>query len=158
MFKKLSLCMVLIIIVGLFVGCYEDYTYNENDFLLEISVDKTVASVGETVTVTAKLTNLSGRDIRVKLPHPWNTEIKNILGAGFFIKDGYPYGFGVNPVGGRRKTVTIKKDAIIQRTFEFIVAENETYLVAAAAFLIFDDNLRDLHIIETEPIEIIIRE
>ena len=59
--KKLSILLVLIMIISLFSACARNY-----EFEFTYESDQTVYLVGETVNITAKVTNVSGRTYRWK--------------------------------------------------------------------------------------------
>lgn len=59
--KRLSILLVLIMIIVFFSSCARDY-----EFELTYESDRTVYLVGETVNITAKVTNVSGRTYRWK--------------------------------------------------------------------------------------------
>ena len=48
-----------------FSGCSEPYEFTEGDFELTIEVDRDTFAVGEIITITATLKNLSGRSHRI---------------------------------------------------------------------------------------------
>ena len=56
---------MLVTCIGVFSvsGCKGKYGYSERDFSLEISVNKTEASIGDDIEINAVLKNLSGKDI-----------------------------------------------------------------------------------------------
>ena len=59
--KKLSILLVLTVIIALFPACSDDY-----EFEFAYESDRSVYLVGETVKITAKVTNVSGRTYRWK--------------------------------------------------------------------------------------------
>ena len=59
--KRVSIILVLIMIIALFPACARDY-----EFEFSYESDRTVYLVGETVNITAKVTNISGRTYRWK--------------------------------------------------------------------------------------------
>lgn len=59
--KRLSILLTLIMIIALFPACARDY-----EFEFTYESDQTVYLVGETVNITAKVTNVSGRTYRWK--------------------------------------------------------------------------------------------
>lgn len=59
--KRLSILFTLIMMIALFSACARDY-----EFELTYESDRTVYLVGETVNITAKVTNVSGRTYRWK--------------------------------------------------------------------------------------------
>jgi len=75
-----AIAMINSFAVFLFVGCsgWRDYVYEEGDFLLEVEVDRQVVSVGDTITVTASLTNLSGLDLPV-VSSTWSGRARTIV-------------------------------------------------------------------------------
>lgn len=61
--------VLMIMIFGVFAGCSNDYSYKEGDFSLEITVDKTSASIGDEVEITATLKNVSGQALTILYPN-----------------------------------------------------------------------------------------
>ena len=61
--KIISLGVILI--MSFTFGACRDYVYQEDDFSLTITVDKTELRVGDTIEVTATLKNLSGRKHKI---------------------------------------------------------------------------------------------
>ena len=59
--KKVSILLVLTVIIALFPACSDDY-----EFEFSYESDRSVYLVGETVKITAKVTNVSGRTYRWK--------------------------------------------------------------------------------------------
>ena len=59
--KKESILLVLTVIIALFPACSDDY-----EFEFSYESDRSVYLVGETVKITAKVTNVSGRTYRWK--------------------------------------------------------------------------------------------
>lgn len=132
--KILLLGVAVIMCLGIFWGCTNDYEYKETDFRLTISVDKVDVAVGDIVTVTVTFENLSGRDIPIKLS-PWDTrekhEIKDLIQIGLF-PENVDYGFAIYDLGGRMGRKTIKKDMIVQQTMAFVIEEQIDHEAAAA--------------------------
>jgi len=103
--------VMLFSVVGM-MGCSNDYIFNEEDFRLTVSVDKTEARVGDIVTVTATLENLSGRNLRVQSRHPRSRDIEDILNPMITTEYGGLRVFGVDGWIGRN---TFRRDTIIER-------------------------------------------
>ena len=59
--KKVSILLVLTVIIALFPACAEVYDY---EFEFSYESDRSVYLVGETVKITAKMTNISGKTYR----------------------------------------------------------------------------------------------
>jgi len=64
----------LVIVASIFVfaafavggcGAWQDYVFREGDFLLEVLVDRNTAFVGDTIKITVKLVNNSGKTLPV---------------------------------------------------------------------------------------------
>ena len=130
------------------------------DFLLTVTVDKTSARVGETVTVTAVFKNLSGKDIPIELTD-WQTyynernevlpEIGNILETLVCLEDG---GFShITILMGQRDKMILEKDAVIRHTAEYRIEELEKHYAAAAVYFYLDGDEKKIEII-SEPIKI----
>ena len=124
--KIICVGVILVMCLGLLVGCENDYVYKEGDFSLEITVDKTSVSVGDSVTVTAKFKNLSGRNIRVQMSHPDYKKLEDMILIGLF-KEGAKQEFIVTSKGGPRRKITIKKDAVITQSMEFSIDDSLNY-------------------------------
>jgi len=76
--KKLKQSLIILMTVVLimsatafFGGCsnWQDYEFQEGDFLLEVSVDRTTVSIGDVVELTMTLINNSGRSLPVVFRH-----------------------------------------------------------------------------------------
>jgi len=119
MVKKIFIIGVILTMgVGLFAGCgKEDYVYKEGDFSLEISVDKTEVSVGDTIYLVAVLRNLSGKDIRIE---NFSDKIDGIMSIYIFND---PTSTTDVPGGPKqkRKRFLLSKDASISTARDFIV-------------------------------------
>lgn len=71
--KKLLVFCSLFVLLLLLGSCSSQYEYDENDFQFIVEVSKTDAKLGDTIEVTAKLKNTSGRNIRVLMADAcWN--------------------------------------------------------------------------------------
>jgi len=63
-----GLLLLLVLTATMFIGgCtnWQDYVFQEGDFLLEVSVDRTTVSIGDEVEITTTLINNSGRSLPV---------------------------------------------------------------------------------------------
>ena len=70
MFKKLliigiALVFALLSLAGCATRGWRNYEFQEGDFVLEVSVDRTIVSVGDTVEITATFKNLSGKNLPI---------------------------------------------------------------------------------------------
>jgi hypothetical protein len=113
--KILTLGVIVIMALGLFVGCGSNYVYQESDFSLEISVDKTEVSVGDTIHLVATLKNLSGKDIRIE---NFSDKIEGILSIHIFNDST----LAISVPGGpkqKRKRFLLHKDVSISITRDF---------------------------------------
>jgi len=135
---SMSILLILLFVVFAFSGCngWRDYVYEEGDFLLEVEVDKQAVSVGDTITVTASLTNTSGRDIAIRLLKPWDTgpqPLETIILMEFAPID-VDVLFSLTRVGGRRPRRVIRNGMTITRIAEFTVVEQTNYILYTAVF------------------------
>ena len=140
--KKKILIIVLVLVLAItatlvslwaFVG----YTFYEGDFLIELSADRTEVRVGETVTVTATVTNVSGRNIRVRHSNPNAQE----LWVGLAVVTSYEYpnhSFAITMEGGWFRNSVIRRGESLQNTRDVLITEDMDYI--AKAIFVFRDN------------------
>ena len=150
--KIISIVIILIIFIGLLVACTPSYEFNEDDFSLTITVSETEVRIGDTVEVTATFKNLSGRDIRIRMPARDMRRLEDLVLIGIFReREGVDYRFdfllGTRP----RCRRTLRKDEIITNTIEFHIEEQINYVVLAAVFFSVGENFSERRSIETEP-------
>ena len=155
MIKKI-IFLGLVICLALLVGCANDYVYKEDDFGLEITIDKTPVAVGDLVTVTAKFKNLSGRDIRVQTSHPDYKKLEDMVSIGMF-EENTEHEFSITSIGGPRRKIRIKKDAVITLTMEFSIEELLNYEVLAHVVFFTGKGYSESVSIYSESIKIVMR-
>ena len=144
-------------ILGIFSGCGNDYVYKESDFKLTIQVDKTEAIVGDTVKVTVRLENLSGRDIPIQMSHPKSKVLEDMISIRLF-QENEEHLFVETSVGGPLRKLTIKKDAVITRTAEFQIDDSVNYEAASLVVFYTGKNYKEIVPIYSETIKIVTNE
>ncbi|MCL2410967.1 MAG: hypothetical protein FWC97_04915 [Treponema sp.] len=108
------------------------------DFSLTVTVNKTEASIGDTVTATVVFKNLGGRDIEAELPD-WiaaagGKSVEDILDV-VFVPEGVEWAF-VDISFEPRPKILIKSGAEIERQLEYTVTESGFLEIRAGAFFI----------------------
>jgi hypothetical protein len=100
---------------------------------LIVSVDKTEARVGDVVTITASLKNLSNNNLSVQAATPNMRNLSDIL--IFMIA---PYYFSrylvLNDLGGNIRRNTFERGAIIKKQFEFVITEQVNHFALVNVF------------------------
>ena len=138
--KKLFLTALCAIGLCLFLACdFNGEEYIVGDFSLTVTVDKTNAKVGDTVTATVVFKNLGGRDIEAELPD-WivtgNKQSKeDILYAAFASEMNFEWVFpsvGFEPL----PKILIESGVVIEKTFEHKITSSKNLKVHAAAFFL----------------------
>ena len=149
--------LVLVILMGVVMsGCGKEYS--ESDFSLEISVDKTTATIGSIVEVTVEFKNLSGNDLMVHINTSCEIVQKDIIQIAFF-PNGTDYGFDIQSIHlNNPRLVKIKKGAIIQIVQQFQIENEIDYIVAAGAVFYIGNGYNNGIQITTEQLEISIEE
>jgi len=156
----------------MFSGCSEDwknYEYKEGDFLLNATVDKTTVSVGDTVTVTVVLKNLSGYTLPIYYSVPYNKgdhvrkkafgEVMAVTLYPDNYEGGLPYGYNPpnypSPMSKEYK-MTFEKDAEISFTkqFEIIIDRDSTVDVTVGFSIGKGKKTRKSITVSVDPIEI----
>jgi len=148
---------VLVVMIFSLGACGRNYEYKEEDFSLTITVDKTEAKVGDTITVTATLENLSGRNIHIRKKPSDRRKLKDMIAIGFF-PESEEYYWSTNPVSGLSNRITIKKDTVIILTKEFIIEESENYVTDAVIIFFVGKGYKTDVWVYSEPIKIEIKE
>jgi hypothetical protein len=117
------------------------------DFSLTVTLDKTEAMIGDTVTATVVFKNLSDRDIEAELPDwvaKWGPIKENILSAIFTSDRDFVWMFpGVEALS--RSKILIERGAVIERKFEHVITVKENLEVHAGAFCIADTDTVNPH-------------
>jgi uncharacterized repeat protein (TIGR01451 family) len=152
--KIIALGVMLIMCLGLFYGCTNDYTYKVEDFRLTITVDKTEVSVGDTIKFVATFKNLSGQDIRIE---NFSNTLDGILFFSIF-NDPTPVIAVPHGPKAKRKKFVLQKDTIITKTMEFYVDGQlmEIEAVASVSFYIGKSYINTF--ISSELIKILVKE
>jgi hypothetical protein len=118
---------------GIFAGCGSNYTYQEGDFRLTVTVDKTEVQVGGTITVTAKLENLSGEDLPIvffDFHNPNNSKTEHILHAGL-LAEGEDFAFSDAWFQPSKKT--LKKNSSVTFTKSVTIEDANNRVARAVA-------------------------
>lgn len=146
--KILILGLTLMMCLGAFSGCCNENEYKEGDFRLTVAASQTEARLGDTVEITATLTNVSGRNITIRLT-PRHTDLKLPMRDTIMIEcsstsmDEFErLIFAVEPVAGRQRREVINKDKSITRTLAFLISDLKDY-DAGAAILFYNSNKKD---------------
>jgi len=121
--------IMLFSVVGM-MGCGNDYVFNEDDFRLTVSVDKTEARVGDIVTVTATLENLSGRNLRVQAATPNMVNLENIL-IPAVVPEHSDWGSYITFEGGWVRRNTFRDGAIIEVQSQREIRHEANYVAFA---------------------------
>lgn len=149
---------MMVVMMGVMcVGC--GYTYKEGDFSLAISVDKTEAQVGETVTVTVVFENLSGRKHSIHRKKRLKN-VNDIINIGLHTED-VDWGFvytDEHVSWYALKMKTLKKGKTITIEKEFQIEESKNYETAAAVMFYIGRNYKKPIYIETDRITIHVTE
>ena len=129
--KLLAIAMMIVTMLLVLTACRNSYEYKEEDFRLTVTVDKTEARVGDTVTVTATFENLSGRNIWVRAGSPSVKRLEDVLQLGAW-QEYRNVAFGVYDDGGLLLRWRFKKDAVIEKQMEIVIQELSDYVASAA--------------------------
>ena len=113
-------------------------------YILTVALDKTEASIGDTVTVTVVFKNITGKDIEAELPG-WIAERggknkEDILYVFFDNDVRNPWLHDYNSLFEPRPKIFIEKEDRIERKFEYTVTESGYLYIIAGAFFI-DSNV-----------------
>ena len=111
------------------------------DFSVKVTLDKTEARVGDTVTATVVFRNLRGGDIEAELPG-WIAERggqgkEDILDVVFLLARDFNCVFpwdDPHMIFEPRPKILIAREEVIKRKFEHIITVPEDLLVRAGAF------------------------
>jgi len=112
------------------------------DFSLSVTLDKTEARIGDTITATVVFKNLSGRDIEAELPD-WiaakgGQGIEDIL-QSILVPEGLKW-FFPSIKFEPRPIILIESGAVIERLFEHTVTESGDLEIRGGAFFITADD------------------
>ena len=150
--KPLILGLVILPFAGLLSMACAGVNTNEFKISLTMTVDKTEASIGDTVTATVVCKNTNHGLIKIELPN-WVTNRggkskEDILFSIFTTKENINWPDELasydNTVVKRPKFI-LEKDEVIKRTFTHIITEAEDFYVHAQAFFFyFYDEIHDL--------------
>ncbi|MCL2400862.1 MAG: hypothetical protein FWC91_14105 [Defluviitaleaceae bacterium] len=150
--NKLFLAAILLF-AGLFMTtCFHDV--DEIPFIVGVTVDKTEASIGDTITATVVFWNVSSRDIKAQIP-AWLVSIMNKPIEDYTIEDILYVRFATEAHGmwpSREKdmeplpSVFIEKGTVIKRQFEHIVTESKDIRVHAGAFFITSRSIHNTRV------------
>ena len=156
--KKIMILGILFVMSFFLFSCTNNYVYQESDFSLVITVDKTEVRVGDTVKVTATLTNLSGKGISIQMPRSYIKKTNDLIMMGVF-RETSDYFFCLDDVkGGYRKKIRLKKDTEIQNKMEFQIEELMGYEAAAEVYFYAESNYHKFIKIAAKPIKILVTE
>jgi len=121
-------------------GNGEDIT-TKDGFNIKVTLDKTMAKVGDTVTATVVFKNLSGEDIEAELPG-WIAELggqntEDILVAILtHSDDGFLKWIPPDILFEPLPKILIESGAVIERKFRHAIKESGKFCVVAGAFFI----------------------
>ena len=149
--KLLILGLAILPFAGLLLMTCPGVHTSEFKISLTMTVDKTEASIGDTVTATVVCKNTNYNSIKIELPN-WVTNRggksrEDILFAIFTTKEDISWPDELasydNTVVKRPKFI-LEKDEVIKRTFTHTITEAEDFYVHAAAFFfLFYDEIHD---------------
>lgn len=121
----------------------EEETYNGKeiimgDFSVILTVDKTEVNVGEDISATFRIKNISGNDITLEIPD-WIAYLgkknkEDILQIHFLPENLESIWMFEAVAVLERPRVTIETDEVIERTVKYEVTEKENLKVSAGAF------------------------
>ncbi|MCL2042741.1 MAG: hypothetical protein FWG89_01230 [Treponema sp.] len=145
--KSNVLGLAILFFAGLFtVACANDNSGTANnidprgvtmgDFSLSVTLDKTEARIGDTITAIVVFKNLSGRDIEAELPD-WiaakgGQGIEDIL-QSILVPEGVEW-FFPSIKFEPRPIILIESGAVIERLFEHTVTESGDLEILGGAF------------------------
>ena len=145
---KKSIILTLAILPSIVLVSMACTTYEPVfSYSLTVTVDKTEAHIGDTVTATVVWKNLNeGSDIEVELPY-WivnkgGKSKRDMLYSVFTTNEDFDWrneleSYDNTPV--KRPKFLIKKDEEIKRTFKHTITEPEDLYIYAAAFIHYGD-------------------
>ena len=134
-FKRL---IVIGIIVAVLFGAFMFVWFNHyvldihEAFRITLEVDKTQARVGDTVTVTARLENVSGRHLRIRTGSPSIRRIDDMLMVLCVPKD-LDFRFMGDDLGGLHFHRTFRRGTVIEQQITVVIEESTDYIASAAA-------------------------
>ena len=152
--KPLFLWLAFLPFTGLVLTVCNTFGILAPNITMTLTLDKTEARVGDTVTATVVLKNLEHVNIEVELPN-WivnkgGKSKKDILYAVFNFKEDFNWIEELES-GSYDHTVVkipkfiIKKDEEIKRTFKYTITAEEDIVVHARSFFLFsDDEFNDI--------------
>ena len=141
--KSIILALAILPFTGLSMTCLDDYPIFKSS--ITVTVDKTEARIGDTVTATVVWKNENeGSDFEVELPN-WivnkgGKSVKDILYAVFTTQEDFNWldevkSYDNTPV--KRPKILLKKDAVIKKEFKHTITEPEDLEVHTSAFYLF---------------------
>ena len=143
--NKLFLTMLCAIGLCLIMACQSNgEEVIGKDFSLKVTVDKTRAKVGDTVTATVVFKNLSGEEIEAELPG-WIAELggqntEDILLAHFTkVEEALVVFILPDILFEPLPKILIESGAVIERKFRHVIKESGKLCVIAGAFFITTD-------------------
>jgi len=154
--KTFILGIVILLLVGLLIsacqnnenGSLASRTATENgkevivdDFSLTVTLDKTKARIGDTITATVVFKNLSGRDIEAELPD-WiaarGGRSKDDILSAVFVPEGEKVSYPGVKFDGPLPKVLIESETVIERKFEHTITESKNLEARAGAYFFTD--------------------
>lgn len=158
-----KILMALLMAVSLFVvssctsGESKDKTIKKDNFSLFISVNETEFKIGDKIKITVTFTNESDKDIPIQHTDAqtyYGGKLENIF--NFDIRDRKEkHIFAEIDIGAEKlATNTIKANAVINRTFEYILEKSGNYKVAVSVFFHTGDDYSSTFNLVSESINI----
>jgi len=128
-FLTIVLAAVMLFAIAGLTGCntWRNYEFAEGDFILEISVDRTIVSVGDTIEVTVRLKNNSRHDLPVIFFNRFGDPSVNGLQNSIRIIGGV----GARAVAGAHHDKTFRYDMEVYRTESIVIHDNHDFEVQA---------------------------
>lgn len=120
-------CFIVIFTISALI-LYQERSFSEKDFLLEVDLDKNVFNVGEKISLTATIINKSGKDV--------NMSSNGEMPCVFF--------HNVNDTTTHVETTErvdqiFKANEKISRVFEYKAIETGTYILDAHYRIVVDN-------------------
>ena len=169
-FLVLGMVFVMLFSVAGMMGCGNEYVFQEGDFRLTVTADRTEVRVGDAIEFTAKLENVSGRDITIQHFFSGQFNLDMIFVPPMCYEHTPEFGYAwtdcsdIRRPFGRRRRITIENNEIITYTYhprsieEMLFCFDSEYkmpyfkIIAGAMFYVNDEFIR----IKSEPIKIYI--
>ena len=150
--RIIALVVLLCVVAWVLFACTG--RYNEGDLTLTLEVDKTEVQVGDTITATATLKNISGKDVKFSLPPSYKGgRVEDKLIGIILVDENIRAGFGIFDDGGPFwiwVNGTIKNGSAMQKTQQFVIEEAVNYNLSAGALFCYKPNGKKIGIYSEE--------